>query len=99
MYVYIYMYIHIYIYIYTLNFNCFDIFEQMQEVFFHMIIYTENDTESHRNIKNTNLQHTPNAIIHFRKTNCIEHFLFRKLDIHSNQRFPLTFAGKLEMFV
>ena len=49
------IYIYIYIYIYTHESSILDFSKSCPNRFSNMIIYTENDAESHRSIQNTNL--------------------------------------------
>ena len=51
----IYTYIYIYLYIYIWFFNIFDFSKICNNMFLNMIIYTENDTESHKSMQNINL--------------------------------------------
>ena len=43
-----------------------------------------------------NTKHTNNTKTHFQHSDFLNNPHFRKLDIHSNQRFPLVFMARLE---
>ena len=69
----------------------------MQHVLLSMFVYTESDTESHHTFEITihNTQHAQSTKLNFRRSNFFKNTVFQKLDIDSNQRFPLICMARL----
>ena len=72
-------------------------FPEIKSCFSKMFIYTENDIVSNKRFKATihNTKHTKYTNT-FSKNQLVQNPYVQKLDIHSNQRFPLILMARLE---
>ena len=74
--IYTRIFIYIYVYIHICFLQCFCFQAVSNYIFQNLLIYTENETESNKHIRNNNTKHTKNTKIHF-QNHILKFSLFR----------------------